>query len=242
MADRKLQDLDPAISVKLRRAQPDTRLSPKNSDELDQTLGCLRKTPTSSSEFYGDSRLSGWTTSVFTVSSERLSHLVTFLDNGGALRTIVTGIFILKWQHKRSVLVHQMKIIYPKPTCTSICVPDSNHLPTMIFSSSFFYYSTMVIFFFQNVFFQQRALFDKVIKNKFNQYFTTLLTLIPFIVQETKFLQYVFYNIIFCIFTDVWCPIQKNSNQCGLWDGGFFFTRGILTFMNTCYLTIPNYF
>ena len=26
-----------------------------------QTLGCLRKTPTSSSEFYGDSRMSGWT-------------------------------------------------------------------------------------------------------------------------------------------------------------------------------------
>ena len=86
-----------------------------------------------------------------------------------------------------------MKIIYQKPTCTSICVLNSNHLPTMIFRLSFFYYSTMVIFFFQNVFFQQRALFNKVIKNKFNQHFTTLQTLIPFIVQELMFQRIILY-------------------------------------------------
>ena len=42
MADRKLQDLNSDVSVKLRRARPDTRLSPKNSDEL---VGVLRRQP-----------------------------------------------------------------------------------------------------------------------------------------------------------------------------------------------------
>ena len=42
MADRKLQDLNSDVSVKLRRARPDTRLSPKNADEL---VGVLRRQP-----------------------------------------------------------------------------------------------------------------------------------------------------------------------------------------------------
>ena len=83
------------------------------------------------------------------------------------MRTIVTGIFILKWQHQRSVLVHQMKIIYQNPICTSICVLDSSHLPTMIFRLSFFYYSTMVKFFFLSKrAFWTIGLFTKVVKKE----------------------------------------------------------------------------